>query len=229
MHIVVDDREQAGGLPDALERLLRRPPDLRRLELGDVIVDGRLIIERKTLADLTASIADGRLGRQCSRLAAAARSGCPCLILIEGEEEDARTSFAFDAIRAAILSLQLDWRLPVIQTNDVRDTAGWIVAAARAISDGRAAIATGYRPEAEKPAPPPLRRRRPPRSADPRDVQLAVLCRCPGLGQARARALLDIFGSLQAVRTATPHDWMKVPGIGPDLAASLRKFLAGLR
>ncbi|MCW2585086.1 MAG: Helix-hairpin-helix domain, partial [Frankiales bacterium] len=43
----------------------------------------------------------------------------------------------------------------------------------------------------------------------------------PGLGAAREAALLEAFGSLQAVAAARPDELTKVRGIGPGLAARI--------
>ena len=52
------------------------------------------------------------------------------------------------------------------------------------------------------------------------------LLRIPGIGDAKRRALLSHFGSLQAVRSATPEQIGEVPGFS---AASGRKILEALR
>ena len=48
----------------------------------------------------------------------------------------------------------------------------------------------------------------------------------PGLGAAREQALLDAFGSVEAVLTARPDELQKVRGIGPGLAARIASSLA---
>jgi ABC-type glutathione transport system ATPase component len=45
----------------------------------------------------------------------------------------------------------------------------------------------------------------------------------PGLGPARRAALIDAFGSLQAIERASLDELRAVPGIGDDLAARLRE------
>ena len=48
----------------------------------------------------------------------------------------------------------------------------------------------------------------------------------PGLGPARRAALLKAFGSVKAIRAASPQELAAVPGIGPALARSLAERLA---
>ncbi|HSN57574.1 MAG TPA: ERCC4 domain-containing protein, partial [Candidatus Sulfomarinibacteraceae bacterium] len=84
--IAIDDRERGSGVIEAL----RDHPDVeltvRRLELGDYLIDRTLVVERKTLSDFALSVVDGRLFTQASRLARTSRAR-PCFIL-EGAEED---------------------------------------------------------------------------------------------------------------------------------------------
>ena len=49
----------------------------------------------------------------------------------------------------------------------------------------------------------------------------SVLDAIPGLGPARAKALLKHFGSVKGVRSATVEELQQVPGIGPGLADAI--------
>jgi excinuclease ABC subunit C len=48
----------------------------------------------------------------------------------------------------------------------------------------------------------------------------------PGLGPAKAKALLKAFGSVKAIRAASADDLQKVPGIGPAVASAVLRALA---
>jgi excinuclease ABC subunit C len=58
-----------------------------------------------------------------------------------------------------------------------------------------------------------------------RDIS-SVLSEIPGLGDARIKALLRHFGSVTALRAATPEEIAGLPGIGPKLADSIHSHLA---
>ncbi|WP_347978907.1 excinuclease ABC subunit UvrC [Microbacterium sp. ProA8] len=58
-----------------------------------------------------------------------------------------------------------------------------------------------------------------------RDIQ-SVLAEVPGLGEARIKALLRHFGSVAALRKATPEEIAELPGVGPKLAAAIHSHLA---
>lgn len=57
-----------------------------------------------------------------------------------------------------------------------------------------------------------------------RDIQ-SVLAEIPGLGDARIKALLRHFGSVAALKQATPEQITELPGVGPKLAASIHAHL----
>ncbi len=59
-----------------------------------------------------------------------------------------------------------------------------------------------------------------------RDIQ-SILAEVPGLGEARIKALLRHFGSVAALRTATPDEIAQLPGVGPKLAAAIHSHLSG--
>ena len=65
--IIVDDRERPSGICDALTALNERH-EVRRLDVGDYVVNGRVFVERKTAADFLESIADRRIFKQAARL-----------------------------------------------------------------------------------------------------------------------------------------------------------------
>ncbi|MDU0327728.1 excinuclease ABC subunit UvrC [Microbacterium sp. KSW2-21] len=58
-----------------------------------------------------------------------------------------------------------------------------------------------------------------------RDIT-SVLAEVPGLGDSRIKALLRHFGSVSALKNATPDEIMELPGIGPTLAENIHTHLA---
>lgn len=57
-----------------------------------------------------------------------------------------------------------------------------------------------------------------------RDIQ-SVLAEVPGLGEARIKALLRHFGSVSALKGATPEQIAELPGVGPKLAAAIHAHI----
>ena len=70
IQILADDRERSSLVIEALSRHEGVIINLRRLELGDYRINERLLFERKTVQDFSASLKDGRLFTQGIRLAA---------------------------------------------------------------------------------------------------------------------------------------------------------------
>jgi len=58
-----------------------------------------------------------------------------------------------------------------------------------------------------------------------RDIQ-SILSEVPGLGDARIKALLRHFGSVTALRSATPDEIAELPGVGPKLATAIHAHLS---
>lgn len=103
------------------------------LALGDIFITTDedkhvLIIERKTLSDLLASIKDGRYEEQSYRLTHS--SNMPphsILYIIEGQFSQLRTSMEKKIVYSAITSLNFFKGFSVIRTNNLTETAEQIV------------------------------------------------------------------------------------------------------
>jgi ERCC4-type nuclease len=227
MQILIDDRELRSALAEALRRL-GRAPLVQRLDVGDIRIGDRLLIERKTALDFAQSLRDRRLDNQLARLTAEQRRApLQILFILEGALDDPPLrGFDVHQLREAILSIQLDWHLPLVRTADVNDTAHWIDALARRIESHKPALGGRFQPTpAERSGPPPVAARRASTAArDPQSAQQAALTGVPGLGPARARALLERFGSIHGVKAAGETGWRAVPGVGPQLVRALATF-----
>lgn len=227
--VVLDDRERASGLDERLKRLLGQPPQIRRLEVGDILIRGRILVERKTAADFEASMVDGRLFAQAEALI---QQPFDPLIVIEGTFRREANRLSGAALRQALLSLVMDWRLPLVRSASVDDTALWV----QALLSGRRRrteppdwhrVTPGgaRRPGSARPRTP----RKQPVSAGLRARQQtrAILGAIEGVGPARAQALTETFGSLAAVLAAGHDELARVPGVGTRLAAQIRQALEG--
>lgn len=206
MHIVADDRERPSGIPGFLDREADVDLHIRRLDLGDYVVNDTLTIERKSAHDLLVSLIDGRLFRQVSRLKSSAEHP---LLLVEGNPFLSDLAVDSAAIRGAILSIQAIWYLPVLHSRSVEETARMLLTVGRQHErrESLVCLRTGYRPRRFK------------------SRQLFFLQGLPGIGKTRAKRLLDRFGTLSAVVNANEEALMAIDGIGADSARRLRSFL----
>ena len=219
--ITIDDRERASGLAETLRKITASEVVVARLTVGDIEIGEQILIERKAAADFVASLVDGRLERQLHELAAARKQG---LLLIEGEFQAGNLAgLAPQAVRQAILSIELDRRIPVIRSRDREDSARWIVALAERHRHGVKVFVPTFKPVSGPGAPHPAGHRAPRRKItnDPQAIQIQGLRKIQGLGVARARMLLEHFGSIQALMAAGEEEIAAVKGIGPGLAHAI--------
>ena len=202
--IVAAHRELDSGVIDALKQLPGVEVQVEPLPLGDYLVNGVCLFERKTLHDFAESLIDGRLFSQAIRLSA---SSLRTAVILEGTGRDLEGSaMRREALLGAIVSLTLIFELPVLRSREAAETAKLLIYAAQQL-----------RREACDALP--RRGRRPKRK---RRIQLRLLQGLPGIGPERAAALLDRFGSVQAVMTASPDALMELEGIGETIARRIR-------
>ena len=203
IQIVADDREVSSGIVDVFKERLGISVTVERLPVGDYEVDSRLLFERKTLVDFVASIKDGRLFRQAHRLACAALKTA---VILEGTSSDLASSRMHrEAIQGAIVSLSIQFGLPILRSRDPKESAGLMIYAAKQerASKDYVSLRHGKRPK--------TRRRR----------QLYVLQGLPYVGPKKARLLLNHFGSVRAVMSASPEELTSIPGMGDYTAKAV--------
>jgi ERCC4-type nuclease len=208
VHIVVDDREKAGG--KVLAALAGRDDatvDIARLEVGDYHIEHRVVVERKTAADFAASLIDGRLFHQAAALASVPGRG---VLVLEGCDEDWRdTGVRREALQGALITIGVFYGVAVLRSDGPEETARLLVYLARqARRSAQGGLPRpGYRPKGR------------------RARQLFLLQGLPGVGPERAARLLERFGSVQAIMTASAADLATVDGIGEKTAARMRRII----
>ena len=156
---------------------------LEHLAVGDYCIDGGIIVERKTYADFATSLADGRLFPQAAALA---RNPHRPIILIEGPKPPQMPDVHPHALKGAIVSLAMMWRLPVIHARDPEDSLRILRFAAQQLARTDSGILQRYD--------------RKPKRLTSRKVY--VLQGLPGIGPSLACRLLRQFGSVEQVRVA---------------------------
>ncbi len=205
--ILADDREAASAVPDALKQIPGVDLRVQRLKIGDYEVERRCVFERKTMPDFAASIVDGRLFTQAQRLA---QLDLTTALILEGRpSQTADLHVSREALQGAMISLSLIFHLPVLRALDASETARLLVYAGRQMQRHEAfnSVRFGRRPK---------RKRR---------LQLHILQGLPGIGPARAAQLLERFGTVQAVMTATAEHLHEVAGLGPKTVATIQDAL----
>jgi len=181
-------------------------PSFEKLRVGDYLVNQAVLIERKSSADLAASILDSRLFRQAKAMV---RSPLRTLFLIELPEASDLLPLHPHALLGACISLTVMWRQPLIFSRSPEESLLVLRLAAEQTGtlDGLELIRCGYRPKRS------LRRK------------LFVLQGLPGVGPKLAASLLAHFGSVEKVTTANADQLRQVRGCGPKKAAAIRQVL----
>jgi ERCC4-type nuclease len=167
-----------------------------KLAVGDYIVGNVLGVERKSPSDFLGSFSSGRLQQQCHELAEAFATP---VLLIEGSIEDVLfdkyRNFNPNAVTAMIASLTVKTRvIPLFcGGKGTIHMVKWL--ALKAVDDSVVSY-TPIRPKA---------------SQD--DLQLFFLASLPGVGNEKARALLEFYGT--PLRALNAWDkWEEVEGFG---------------
>ncbi|MFO1498185.1 MAG: ERCC4 domain-containing protein [Verrucomicrobiota bacterium] len=208
LRIVIDHRERSSQVASFLEQSGQVQLFFEQLKLGDYQT-AEWLFERKTLTDFAASLVDGRLFSQAYRLA---DSNQPSAIILEGTSQDlAAIHVHRSALQGALISLSLIYQLPVLRSRGPEETAQLLLFAGRQLGRSRSdwAQRSGRRPKRL------------------RKLQLYVLEGLPGIGPQRAAALLDHFGTVRAVITASEEDLCRIKGIHHLTAAKIEWVLGG--
>ena len=205
LRIVVDDREKKSGIPELLKSVGLKV-EMKTLPIGDYIVAPETIVERKSIRDLLASVFDGRLFDQCTRLKEHFEHP---VILIEGNVDEVEEITDNPLIfYGAISTVVLDFKIPVIPTPSAAHTAKLLVSMCS-------------RKDASK--GPFLKKIK--KSPDLERQQLSSLCSLPGIGEKFAVRMLEKFGTPLKVFTATTAELSKVEGLGEARAKKIKKVL----
>jgi ERCC4-type nuclease len=221
----VDGNAESGAVPGARRYLLRVDfserhaallelarncgdfdIQLERLAVGDYVVDRGVVVERKTYADFATSLADGRLFPQAAALA---RSPHRPVVLLEGPKPSRMPDVHPHALKGAIVSLAVMWRLPVLHARDAEDSLRILRYLAHQARNSDPRILQRYD-------------RKPKRLAS---RKLYVLQGLPGVGPALANRLLVQFGSIERAVAADEDALMQVCGVGHKKAARIREIV----
>src|SRR5439155_13185070 len=202
----VDPSERHAALFDLARKCDDFDVRMERLNVGDYCLERGIVVERKTLADFAVSLVDGRLFPQAAKLAR-----CPHrpIMLIEGPRPARMPDVPPHALKGAIVSLAVMWRLPVLYARDPEDSLRILRCLAVQLRSSGDGVLKRYD-------------RKPKRLAA---RKLYMLQGLPGVGPALAHRLLQEFGSIERVVTADEEALMRVRGVGRRTAAQIRDLL----
>ena len=205
LRIIVDERERKSGIPDLL-KAIGMGVEMKTLPVGDYIVAPETIVERKSIKDLMASVFDGRLYDQCTRLKENFEHP---IVLVEGNVDEIEEITDNPLVFYGALSrVTLEFKIPIIPTPSASHTAKLLVALCSK-KDG--------------PKGPYLKKIK--KSSNLETQQLSTLCSLPGIGEKFAVRMLEKFGTPLKVFSATTSELAKVEGLGESRAKKIKNML----
>jgi len=206
LKIIADHREIPSGV---VKRLFEAGVEVetRQLEVGDYIVSAEVGVERKSTKDFVQSILDRRLMEQVRLL----KESFPRpLMILEGEDLFTIRGVHPNAIRGALLAVAVDFGVPILWSRDENDTAALLLVLAK-------------REQLERERPVAVRGER--KGLTLEEKQRYVVEGLPGVSAVLAQRLLEHFGTVERVMTASERELQQVRGIGEEKAREIREVL----
>ena len=234
MSLILDNREHS-----LIRALQTTPHEVKALTVGDIWIQAApeatikgLIVERKALADLQASLFDGRYREQKARLLSTCQElGMRPVYVLEGSLAFAPVNLSTSSIRKLINRMTFRYGIAVIQTESVADTAEWVKTTLEQITGTPEAFQP---PEAgtQQPAYWQSLSSSKKTNIDAPTFARQCLALCPGLSLKAANAIMEAHGpcvtNVLSCDEKTIAD-VKVGGrrVGPAVAKRLLGLLKG--
>jgi ERCC4-related helicase/ERCC4-type nuclease len=206
VEVVADQRETDSSIARELSTREDVSVRLETLEVGDYVLSDRVAVERKSVADFLDTLTGGDRS-MFEQVGDLARHYARPIVVLEGEGLFEQRNVHPNAIRGALSSLAVDFDASVLQTADEAETTDLLhVLAGReqSVSDREVSV------HGEK------------GSKTLTEQQEYVVSSIADIGPVTARALLEHFGTVEAVMTAREDDLLEVAGVGQVTAERIR-------
>jgi hypothetical protein len=131
------------------------------------------------------------------------------VLIVEGKVDYAHSGFHPQAVRGALSAMMLVYGVSVLSTADLDETVDLIAMMARQEQEGVPEISLIPKRKA----------------TDLADLQRRVVEMLPGCGMVAARGLLQRFGSVRRIASASEAELREMRAIGPKKAAEIRRVL----
>jgi len=200
--IIVDHREYRSSVVRNLV-MKGASVDPQQLDVGDYVLSSRIGVERKNVDDFLGSLIGGKLFKQIAQLRDAYAR--PILIL-EGEGLLTKRNISHNAIIGSFSSIIVDFGIPIITTKDALETANFLhIMASREQRENKKTVAV----RGEKTA------------MSLRERQQFIIEGLPNVSVVIARRLLNHFGSIKDVVSASEEELRQVNGVGKQIASEI--------
>ena len=205
VNIIVDHRESRSNVA----RFLSHKDTLiesQQLDVGDYVLSSRIGVERKNVDDFLGSLIDGKLFMQIRQLRSAYSR--PVLIL-EGEGLLTKRNISHNAIFGSFVSIIVDFGIPIITTQNARETADflYVMANREQKKDSKDVAIRGKK-----------------WSMSLTENQQFLIEGLPNVSAVLAKRLLHHFGNIRSIVTASEEELCEVHGIGTNIASEIVKL-----
>ncbi|VVB80728.1 3'-flap repair endonuclease Xpf [uncultured archaeon] len=202
--IIVDTREKqslvAANLVEKNAKI-----SFETLEIGDYLID-EIAIERKTFKDFQGSIVNKRLAEQLTNL----KKYKKCFLILEGFIYNYQDSILHEnAIRGMVLSVSLEFGVPIIYTENEEDTAKFLITLAKKFDKPKTDIS--------------LRQKKPEMTFE--EKKQFVLEGFPGIGPTTAKRLLEKYKTLENIFKQKKESLEEIDSIDDKKAEEFKKIL----
>lgn len=200
-----------------LER--QEEPQIKALPVADIWIgcqegvplEGAILIERKSIRDLEASILDGRYREQRGRLLAFCHeSKAQPMYVIEGSLSSSTGRLAKKALLTFLHRLTLHYQIPVMQTASIEETAELIDTLVEQWKEDPTSL---QRTTDIIKVTDGIHVQKKANASDPTYFAISCLAQCPGVSVKMAETLITTFHSFSGIMKATVKE-MEVVKVG---------------
>jgi ERCC4-type nuclease len=176
--------------------------------------EGGLLIERKSMKDLEASILDGRYREQKGRLLAACHEHkAQPMYIIEGSLSSATGRLTKKALMKIIHRLIFHYHIAVMQTASLQETSELIQALVEQWKEDPTSL---QRTTEVIKVTDGIHIQKKTNALDPKQFAICCLAQCPGISAKLAESIFNEFGSLAGVFAASAEE---IAGVGGGAGA----------
>jgi Fanconi anemia group M protein len=211
VEVIADQRELDSTIARDLSTRDGIETRLETLAVGDYVLSDRVVVERKTVDDFLDTLTGGDRS-MFEQVGDATRNYARPLVVIEGENLYGARNVHRKSIDGALASLAVDFGASVMRTDDEDGTADLLATiATREQDEGDRTVSVHGEKQSKTAA----------------EQQEYVVSAVAEVGPVTARSLLEHFGSVESVMTASHEELLDVDGIGEVTADRIREVVGG--
>ena len=212
------------------------PASVKALPIADIwiginddgnMAEGGIVIERKSIRDLEASVLDGRYREQRGRILAFCQEHkTQPMYLLEGAWSSTTGRLQKKALMKIIHRLIFHYQIPVMHTQNVQETAELIQTLIEQWKEDPTSV---QRTTELVKVTDGIHVQKKANAADPKQFAIACLAQCPGVSVKMSEAIITAFGTIKATMNAGVKDIEQVKvgtrKVGPVVSKRLHDML----